>query len=101
MLTKTNKSKKDLLKTIGFVKIIGEENRLKIINFLKKEEKCVCDIWKHLNLSQNLTSHHLKKLKDFKLISSRQEGLRVIYSINKKNIKNYTKLLNNYLNSYD
>jgi len=42
----------------------------------------------------------LKVLKDFGLVSSRQEGLKVIYSINKKVVKNYAKLLNNYLNFY-
>src|SRR5574344_1501225 len=54
-----------------FLKIIAEENRLKILCILNKEkEACVCSILKELNLSQNLTSHHLKVLKDFNLISS-------------------------------
>jgi ArsR family transcriptional regulator len=83
-----------------FLKVIGEENRFKILCFLKKDEKCVCDIWQYLNLPQNLTSHHLKVLKDFGLVLSRQEGLKVIYSISKTTIKKYSKLLNNYLNSY-
>ena len=83
-----------------FLKIISEENRLKILCLLREDEKCVCDIWQCLNLAQNLTSHHLKVLKDFELVSSRQEGLKVIYSINKKVVKRFSKLLNNYLNSY-
>ena len=83
-----------------FLKIISEENRLKILCLLKESEMCVCDIWQYLGLAQNLTSHHLKVLKDFELVSSRQEGLKVIYSINKNVVKKYSKLLNNYLNSY-
>lgn len=83
-----------------FLKIISEENRLKILCLLGREERCVCEIWQYLDLAQNLTSHHLKVLKDFGLVSSRQEGLKVIYSLNKKVIKRYLKLLNNYLNSY-
>ena len=94
------KSVAKLSQTVEFLKIISEENRLKILCFLRKEEKCVCDIWQYLDLAQNLTSHHLKVLKDFGLVSSRQEGLKVIYSINKKVIKRFSKLLNNYLNSY-
>jgi ArsR family transcriptional regulator len=90
----------NLSQTIEFLKIISEENRLKIICLLKKEEKCVCDIWQYLNLPQNLISHHLKVLRNFGLVSSKQEGLKVIYSINKKIIKKYLKLLKNYLNSY-
>jgi len=90
----------NLSQTVEFLKIISEENRLKILYLLREGEKCVCDIWQYLDLAQNLTSHHLKVLKDFGLVSSKQEGLKVIYSINKKVIKKYLKLLNNYLNSY-
>jgi DNA-binding transcriptional ArsR family regulator len=86
-----------LSRTVEFLKIISEENRLKILCLLRKEEKCVCDIWQYLDLAQNLTSHHLKVLKDFGLVSSRQEGLKVIYSINKKVVKKYLKLLNKFL----
>lgn len=90
----------NLSQTVEFLKIISEENRLKILCLLREKEKCVCDIWQYLDLAQNLTSHHLKVLKDFGLVSSRQEGLKVIYSINKKVVKRFSKLLNNYLNSY-
>lgn len=83
-----------------FLKIISEENRLKILCLLKENEMCVCDIWQYLGLAQNLTSHHLKVLKDFELVSSRQEGLKVIYSINKNTVKKFSKLLTNYLNLY-
>lgn len=94
------KSVIDLSQTVKFLKIISEENRLKILCLLREGEKCVCEIWQYLGLAQNLTSHHLKVLKDFELVSSRQEGLKVIYSINKKVIKKYLKLLDNHLNSY-
>ena len=94
------KSVANLSQTAEFLKIISEKNRLKILCLLREEEKCVCDIWQYLDLAQNLTSHHLKVLKDFGLVSSRQEGLKVIYSINKKVVKRFSKLLNNYLNSY-
>lgn len=78
-----------------FLKIIAEENRLKILCILNKEkEVCVCSILKELSLSQNLVSHHLKVLKDFNLISSKKEGRWILYSINKKEINKYQKLLN-------
>jgi len=80
-----------------FLKLINESNRLKILCFLSNGEKCVCEIWQELGLSQNLASHHLKKLKDFYLIKSRQEGRKIIYYTNKKTIEKYTKLLNKFL----
>ncbi len=101
MKPKCCRDKKSLLKIsqiVEFLKIISEENRLKILCLLKEKELCVCDIWQHLDLAQNLASHHLKVLKDFGLVSSRQEGLKVIYSINQRAIKKYSKLLNNFLN---
>ncbi|PIR66908.1 MAG: transcriptional regulator [Parcubacteria group bacterium CG10_big_fil_rev_8_21_14_0_10_36_14] len=98
---KNKKSADELLKTAEFLKIVAEENRLKILCILRDGEKCVCDIWQYLDLAQNLVSHHLKVLKDLGLVLSRQEGLKVIYSINKKVIKSYSELLNKFLNSYE
>ena len=90
---------KNLKEVINFLKIISEENRLKIICILCFGEKCVCEIWQYLNLPQNLISHHLKVLKDFSLVSSKKEGLKVFYKLNKKVVKKYIELLNKFLNS--
>jgi len=90
-----------LSRTVEFLKIISEENRLKILCLLREEEKCVCDIWQCLGLAQNLVSHHLKVLKNFGLISSKRQGLKVFYQLNQKIVKKYLKLLNNLLNSYE
>lgn len=81
-----------------FLRIISEENRLKIICFLQKNgEQCVCKIWQFLELPQNLISHHLKVLKDFDLLNSRKDGLNVYYSINKIEIEKYNGILNKIL----
>ena len=96
----TNKrAPKELSETVEFLKIISEENRLKILCMLKDGEKCVCEIWQFLNIPQNLASHHLKVLKDFDLLNSRKDGLNIFYSINKKVLSDYSKLLNKFLNS--
>lgn len=97
---KNKKSADELLKTAEFLKIIAEENRLKILCILRDGEKCVCDIWQYLELPQNLISHHLRILKDFDLIYSKKDGLKVFYSLNKNIISKYSKLLNKFLNSY-
>lgn len=82
----------------SFLKIISEENRLKILCILNKEnEVCVCHILDQLKLPQNLVSHHLKTLKDFGLINVRKEGRWMHYSINKKEINKYIKLLDKIL----
>ena len=88
----------NLSQTAEFLKIISEKNRLKILCLLKDGEKCVCDIWRCLELPQNLVSHHLRVLKDLNLISSKKVGLKVFYKLNKKVAEKYVKLLNKFLN---
>jgi len=95
---KNRKSKKELMRIAEFLKVVSEENRLKILCILRKGEKCVCEIWQYLEIPQNLTSHHLKTLREFDLILSRRDGLKVFYSINKKVVKKYKGLLNKFLN---
>ncbi|MHB1275593.1 MAG: ArsR/SmtB family transcription factor [Candidatus Humimicrobiaceae bacterium] len=86
----------ELLESLDFLRIIAEENRLKIINMLLDGEKCVCEIWKNLDISQNLASHHLKILADFGLVDFRKEGLWVHYSLNKKNLIKNISLLDDF-----
>lgn len=92
-----SQSRKDLDKVLDFLKLINEPNRLKILCLLRKGEQCVCDIWKELGIRQNLTSHHLKAMREFGLIVSKQEGRNIIYSTNKRAVIKYALLLNNFL----
>ena len=87
MKPKCCKNKKIINKTIRTVeilKVIAEENRLRILCVLKNEEQCVCKIIENIGLSQSLVSHHLKILKDAKLIKDKKKGLWVYYSLTKK-----------------
>lgn len=81
----------------GFLKVIAEENRLRILCMLRSGERCVCDIWQFLNLPQNLTSHHLRVLKEFGVVEDRKDGLKVYYSLNKEKISQYYSLISNFL----
>lgn len=79
-----------------FIKAISDSNRLKILNYLKKE-CCVGDLWDTLKLPQNLVSHHLKVLKEAKLITANKQGLKVIYCLNIEIMNKNLEDLNNYL----
>lgn len=87
----------DIPMIADLLRIISEENRLKIICFLGFGERCVCEIWKFLELPQNLISHHLKILKDYNLLNSKKKGLNVYYSVNRKELNRFHKLLNEIL----
>jgi ArsR family transcriptional regulator len=88
---------KKLKKVAEFLAVVSEKNRLKILCLLREGDRCVCDIWQCLKLPQNLTSHHLKILKDCNLVSSRWAGLKIFYSLNKKVVKDYLNYLNKIL----
>ena len=76
-----------------YLVVLAEPNRLAILQFLKKGEKCACEIHPKLKLPQNLSSHHLKMLKDLKLLKSRREGKKIIYSRDEEIIKSYQSAL--------
>ncbi len=94
---RNKKSEQSLRETVDFLKIISEENRLRILCILQKREMCVCEIWGFLNLPQNLVSHHLKVLKDFGLVGSKKESTKVIYYPKPENTKKYISLLARYI----
>jgi DNA-binding transcriptional ArsR family regulator len=83
-------------KLVIFIKAISEPTRFKIINHLKKE-CCVGELWKRLNLSQNLTSHHLRILREAKLIIPKKKGLKVVYKLDEASLEINLEKLKNYL----
>jgi ArsR family transcriptional regulator len=84
-----------------FLRIIGDDNRLRILCLLKNGERCVCEIFPNLDLAQNLVSSHLKIMLDFGLLKIRQEGKKNYYSINPVIFKKYNLSLTNFLKNYE
>ena len=62
-------------------KALSDNYRIEILDFLRCEEKCVCDISQHIGISQPLISRHLRILKNCGLVKQREEGTRRFYSI--------------------
>lgn len=90
------KSDSEINLVADLLKVVAEKNRLKILHFLKAGERCVCEIWPALGIPQNLASHHLKVLKNAGLISSRKDGLKIFYRLNKKVVQKHVKTLNKF-----
>lgn len=76
-----------------FFKILSDANRLKILIALKGNEMNVTAIHTKLKLPQNLTSHHLSKLKSADLLNEKSKKTFRFYSINVKKLKEYENLL--------
>lgn len=81
-----------LIELSEYLKIISDVNRLQILCLLQKGERCVCNIHEPLGLPQNLTSHHLRSLRDAGLVISRREGKWVHYRANIERINHLTEL---------
>ena len=70
-----------LNKMANFYKAFADGTRIKIINVLKNNELCVCDISALLNMTKSAISHQLKYLRELNLIKGRREGKEVWYSL--------------------
>ena len=62
-------------------KALSDPFRLRIIEFLQDDEKCVCEIVSYLGIIQPVVSRHLKILKDCGLVKDRKDGNRRLYSV--------------------
>jgi ArsR family transcriptional regulator len=65
---------------------LSDPIRLKILNFLRDGEKCVCEIIPHVAIIQPVVSRHLKILKDSGIVKGRKDGTRRLYSITDQRI---------------
>lgn len=88
---------KEIEELACYLKVIADTNRLKILCLLKDGERCVCEIYEPLSLSQNLISHHLKVLKETGLVLCRKQGKWIYYRLNDQKIKKYNELYSSFL----
>lgn len=70
----------------NFLKIFGDESRLKIISVLRNQEVCVCDLAAILGMTKSAVSHQLKILKLSMLVKSRRKGKHIFYSLRDNHI---------------
>lgn len=61
---------------------LADRARIKILFALRSgEELCVCDVAHVLGASISTASHHLRKLRDLKLLQYRNDGKMAYYSL--------------------
>lgn len=67
---------------MGGFHALSDSLRLQVIELLRAQELCVCELCEQLNVPQSKLSFHLKILKAARLVRSRQEGRWIYYSLN-------------------
>ncbi|MGB8688580.1 MAG: metalloregulator ArsR/SmtB family transcription factor [Microcoleus sp.] len=61
---------------------LSDPLRIQILELLREQELCVCELCDRLSVPQSKLSFHLKTLKEAALVRSRQEGRWIYYSLN-------------------
>lgn len=63
------------------LKAIGQPTRLKIIDFLRDGERCVCEIFPAISEEQSNTSRHLNLMVSVGILKRRKEGVKIFYAV--------------------
>jgi len=69
-----------------YFKALSHPTRIKIVQYLKEGERCVCEIVPYLKEEQSNVSRHLAALKRAGILSSRKEGVSVYYKVQDENV---------------
>jgi ArsR family transcriptional regulator len=64
-------------------KALGDPIRLQLVDVLRKHagQVCVCELVPLFDVSQPTLSHHLKKLRDARIVESERRGLWAYYYV--------------------
>jgi ArsR family transcriptional regulator len=65
----------------GF-KALADPTRLQLVELLRHQEMCVCDLCDRIQIAQSKLSFHLKALKAANLVHARQQGRWIYYRLN-------------------
>lgn len=63
------------------IQAVSHPIRLAVIEYLGKDEKCVCDIVDHVDAQRSNVSRHLALMLKAGVLECRKEGLKVFYRI--------------------
>ena len=75
-----------MMSEIEIYKALADPTRLKILEFIKDGEKCICEIIPHTGKSQPNVSQHLKVMKYAGIINERKDGTRIMIKPSDKDI---------------
>ena len=76
----------DLTGLADIFQILASPSRLRIVEALAAAELCVCDLSEVVDLSQSAVSHHLRPLRQLRLVRVRREGRRAYYRLDDEHV---------------
>jgi len=84
-------SKKTFLLLAETFQALGDSSRIQIVWALSKGELCVNDIAELVGMSQPAVSHHLRTLRNLRLVKVRKDGRTAFYSLDDEHIEHLLK----------
>lgn len=68
-------------------KLLGDSGRLNIVLACMESPKAVCCLAEMAGMSQSLASHHLRSLRDIRILKSERQGKQILYSLDDEHIR--------------
>lgn len=90
-VTKRMMPKKTFLLLAETFQALGDSSRIQIVWALSKGELCVGDVADTLEMSQPQVSHHLRMLRNLRLVKRRKDGRVSYYSLDDEHIDTILK----------
>lgn len=81
-------------KYVSIFKALGDENRLKLLKLISKENICAKGLACRLKITEAAVSQHLKILKEAELIIRIKKGYHSIYKINHEKFNDVSNFIN-------
>jgi DNA-binding transcriptional ArsR family regulator len=79
------------------LKAMAHPLRIAILDFLRNQEKCVCDIAERIGSERSNVSRHLAVMVKAGLLSYSKEGLKVFYHLKAPCVLDFLSCVNNCL----
>lgn len=80
------------MEILDILKALSDETRIRIINLLRHEALCVCELEVILNLSQSNASRHVTKLKNAKLVTGEKKAQWIYYRLDRSILEKFSFL---------
>lgn len=87
LLDMMNKDTERLNKIATLLRVLSNENRMKILGHLSAGEQCVSELETVVGISQSALSQHLAKLRASEMVSTRREAQNIYYSIKEPSVQ--------------
>jgi ArsR family transcriptional regulator len=91
----TARTRVDVGRAARLFHALSDETRLRILDRLRRGERCVCQLTDALDAAQSRLSFHLRILKDAGLVTDRREGRWSYYAVDPEVLAEASELLAN------